>query len=308
MSRLDNKANTVTGIKILGRESANGRIYPPRTISKAKGLYEGAKVNVDHSKNNDRSYGDRFGAIFNVREATDGLYGDLKYNPEHPRAKQFEWDVENLPGNAGFSHTIQAEANRKDGVLVVEEITSVISVDLVADPATTRGFFEDKENNMNEEKDAPVLTLELLKRDHFEVYEEAQRKWAADYKPEGEVIKESELNRLEESNRTLEAKVLKLEHELTQERTEKAELEYRKRVDIMLAEANLSRPLMTQTFVETCYEVGHDEAKVKRLIEDRKIQDTGGPMSREQLLVYAGAGSVRGDSSPDGFLSRLKSR
>lgn len=53
------------------------------------------------------------------------------------------WDAEYAPENVGFSHNILARTTpQQDGTLLVEEITKVRSVDLVADPATTRGLFE----------------------------------------------------------------------------------------------------------------------------------------------------------------------
>ena len=51
------------------------------------------------------------------------------------------WDAEHAAENVGFSHNVEAGGPRDDRV-VVEAITRVQSVDLVADPATTRGLFE----------------------------------------------------------------------------------------------------------------------------------------------------------------------
>ena len=52
------------------------------------------------------------------------------------------WDAEHAPENVGFSHNVLARTARQGDGVVVEEITKVQSVDLVADPATTRGLFE----------------------------------------------------------------------------------------------------------------------------------------------------------------------
>ena len=47
-----------------------------------------------------------------------------------------------MPENVGFSHNVEAKTSRRADRVVVEAITRVQSVDLVADPATTRGLFE----------------------------------------------------------------------------------------------------------------------------------------------------------------------
>ena len=52
------------------------------------------------------------------------------------------WDAEHAPENVGFSHNVEARTARRGEEVVVEAITRVQSVDLVADPATTRGLFE----------------------------------------------------------------------------------------------------------------------------------------------------------------------
>ena len=145
--RLDREQNVLRGVKILGLSSLNGRQYAPEALNRAQKLYENAKVNVNHPKESPqapRDYQDRIGSIQNVRyREKDGLYGDFHFNPCHPLAEQLKWDAEHAPENVGFSHNIMARTvPQKDGTLLVEEITSVRSVDLVADPATTHGLFE----------------------------------------------------------------------------------------------------------------------------------------------------------------------
>jgi hypothetical protein len=109
-------------------------------------LYESAKVNENHSKEGPaapRDYQDRLGVIRNVEHrAGEGLFGELHFNPKHALAEQLAWDAEHNPSNVGFSHNVLARVSRDAGVAVVEEITRVQSVDLVADPAATRGLFE----------------------------------------------------------------------------------------------------------------------------------------------------------------------
>lgn len=143
--RVDRRAGVLRGVKILGLESRNGRTYRPEALAQAAALYEGAKVNVNHPKGGPyapRDYQDRIGVIRNVAARSDGLYGDFHFNPKHALAEQLLWDAEHAPENVGFSHHVEARTGRSGDRVTVEEILRVQSVDLVADPATTRGLFE----------------------------------------------------------------------------------------------------------------------------------------------------------------------
>jgi hypothetical protein len=144
--RVDPREGVIRGVKILGAESRNGRSYPSETLRQAAALYEEAKVNVNHPKGDPaspRDYQDRIGVIRNVAARRDeGLFADFHFNPKHALSEQLLWDAEHAPENVGFSHNVEARLARRGDRVVVEEITRVQSVDLVADPATTRGLFE----------------------------------------------------------------------------------------------------------------------------------------------------------------------
>ena len=144
--RVDRANGVIRGVKILGIVSRNGRTYLPDALTAAVGLYEQAKVNVNHPKGSPaaaRDYQDRIGVIRNVAARPgEGLFGDFHFNPKHALAEQLVWDAEHAPENVGFSHNVQARTSRQGDRVVVEAITKVQSVDLVADPATTGGLFE----------------------------------------------------------------------------------------------------------------------------------------------------------------------
>ena len=144
--RVDAQAGVIRGVKVLGLESRNGRTYLPEALAEAAQLYEDAKVNVNHPKGNPagpRDYQDRIGAIRDVAmQPGEGLFADFHFNPKHALAEQLIWDAEHAPENVGFSHNVEARLGRRGERVVVEAITRVQSVDLVADPATTRGLFE----------------------------------------------------------------------------------------------------------------------------------------------------------------------
>jgi len=143
---VNREQGVLKGVKLLGLSSLNGRSYREAALAKAAPLYEGAKVNVNHSKAGPaapRDYQDRLGSVRGVKfRPGEGLFGDLHFNPKHTLSEQLLWDAEHAPQQVGLSHNVLARTKREGDQLVVEAITKVESVDLVADPATTRGLFE----------------------------------------------------------------------------------------------------------------------------------------------------------------------
>jgi len=185
--RIDRDAGVLFGVKIIGCESRNGRHYPNETLRLAIPLYENSKVNLDHPDGDprkSRSYHARFGMIRNVHlRENEGLYADFWFNPKHTIAEQLLWDAEHAPDNVGFSHNVEAVVRRQtadgrrqssdDGTAtLVERIVAVRSVDLVADPASTRGLFESVES--------PTVTLEQVER----LIEERLRDFKREVKPQ----------------------------------------------------------------------------------------------------------------------------
>ena len=144
VGRVDREAGVIRGVRILGRVSRNGREYLPQAISNAKPLYEGINVNCDHpsSARNDRRVSDRIGWLQNVREADNGLRGDLHLLKSHPLTASVLEAAERRPQLLGLSHNAEGRITKRDGKTLVEEITRVRSVDLVADPATASSLFE----------------------------------------------------------------------------------------------------------------------------------------------------------------------
>jgi hypothetical protein len=143
-ARLDGTDGLLRGVTVLGLSSRNRRRYTPEAATGALRLYQGAFVNLDHPDRPDgpRSVRDRFGRLVNVRFEGGRVKADLRYNPEHPFAATLEWFARNDPGAIGLSHNAVGEGKEEDGVFVVRKIVELRSVDLVAEPATTRGLFE----------------------------------------------------------------------------------------------------------------------------------------------------------------------
>jgi hypothetical protein len=142
---VDEASHIIKHVKILGKESINGRDYSPAINSKVLAAYEGAPVFAGHvgkpGQTRNGSYGDRVGTIRNPAIESDGLYGNLHYNPEHPLARSLVWEAKNESKNLGLSHHADL-AYRDRNQSIVESIERVHSVDLVNRPATTNGLFE----------------------------------------------------------------------------------------------------------------------------------------------------------------------
>lgn len=157
--KVDAQAGVIYGVKVLGLSSRNGRRYSEQALQQAVPLYEGARVNINHPKGDataPRDYRDRLGFLRAVRyREGEGLFADLHFNPKHDVAERLIWDAEHAPQNVGLSHNVLAHVEHRGETPVVTEIHRVLSVDLVADPATTSGLFESLPSSPDEETDVP---------------------------------------------------------------------------------------------------------------------------------------------------------
>src|SRR5215510_10413160 len=90
---LDPERPVLRRVKILGPDSANGRVYLAEAILGAVSLYENQRVNIDHPDrpNQPRSLAARFGKLEGIRYEGGDLYGDLPFNPRHPLAEMVRW-------------------------------------------------------------------------------------------------------------------------------------------------------------------------------------------------------------------------
>ena len=283
----DRERGIIRGVKILGARSRNGRTYMADAMSQAVSLYEGAKVNVNHAKGppaGPRDYQDRIGVIRNVAaRPNEGLFADLHFNPKHALAEQLIWDAEHAPQNVGFSHNVQAKTSRRGDTVVVEAITKVQSVDLVADPATTRGLFESRETAGNPSPQAGGTEgppLESLTIDH---------------------LRQARPDLIEELLSESRTQIDRLQQDLEQLRSTESLHNRRNTAQALLAEYGLAengdtdgwqRHVANESFIDSLTRAD-DEAAMRRLIEERiqLVRDITGnqssrPVSREQTHLY----------------------
>jgi len=284
--RVDNGGGVIRGVKVLGTESSNGRSYPRSTLERALVLYADARVNVNHpagKATDPRRYEDRIGIIRDPVLHEDGIYGDLYYNPKHNLAAQLEWDAEHSPESVGLSHNVAAAVSRKGGRMVVEDISKVLSVDLVADPATTRGLFESFTGDSDMSlKDATVEQLREEAPDQVKAII-AEAIAALDNSTELEQAKAT-IAALEAEQKTLKAKVEELTEQAGALTAEKATKEKRDAIDAVLAEAKIPADILTEDVRTTAH--GYDDIEgVKRYVatlEAAVLSVAGKPKSKEQ--------------------------
>jgi hypothetical protein len=166
-ARVDREAGIIHDVCILGPESFNNegklrRKYTAECMMDAAPLYEGAMVNADHppghNPNHDREVDKRLGKFRNTHLCSDGrIRGDFIVLKTHPMAERIFEAASNpdLHDVFGFSQVVDYLAEiASAGYESVTKITRVCSVDLVADPATTRSLFESqgpRRNKMDEE-------------------------------------------------------------------------------------------------------------------------------------------------------------
>lgn len=267
------ESHIISGVKLVGKVSSNGRRYPDSTLRAAKDKYEGARVFVNHSaKEAVRGYESLIGHVTNPQLRNDGIYGDLRYNPKHALAEMLAWDASHAPHKVGFSHVVLGQLRTENNVQVVDHIEQVKSVDLVTDPATTHGLFEgaDDGGEIKESETMPTFNeiladanLAKQLKEHFAAGD-AERQKIADLEKtatdNAAALKEAndKLATIEAENKKVKAReaadAMFKEHKLPE-----------KAIDELLREAVANEP---------------DESKKKKLVEDRKKMFDGIPLDR----------------------------
>lgn len=145
-ARVDRAGGVIHGVKVLGRESKNGRSYSDQAMADAARLTEGVKVHVNHPERDkpsrERGIGEMFGQLKNVVIKGDGNYADLHYLKNHPLAEAVVERAERFPATFGLSQNADGKVRMKNNKQFVESVVELRSVDLVDTPATTAGLYE----------------------------------------------------------------------------------------------------------------------------------------------------------------------
>ena len=318
-------------VLLVGLESKNGRKYKPEALQEAvaSGRYR-AFVNVNHPEGRPtrpRQLEERFGAVENERFVPgEGVRGDIRYNPEHRLSKFVRWFAENMPRAIGASHNVDGAGHTDKGTFVVESVARVRSVDLVADPATTKGLMEammdeypalgsageagyeeqvgklvsaivcDESLSADEKRKKILTALKLMDE---APKEEPKKEETAEKK------EEKPADKIEEAVKALagsdDPHVKALVESVDAYRV-KAALDARRSEAAKLCEAaKLPKTALTEIFLEQL-SAAKDAAEMKRLIEDRRAIVGA---SRPRSVSAADAGRF-GQMSAKEFAARLK--
>ena len=145
---VDREAGVIKGVKLLGRNSRNGREYTDRALAESAVLAEGARVYIDHDRSgSERKNSDFFAQVKDVRTSEDGNYGDLHFLKSHPKAEPIIERTERMPGTFGLSPHQFGPTRRAGRKQIVESVSRMKSIDIVETPATTNSIFESQEPN-----------------------------------------------------------------------------------------------------------------------------------------------------------------
>jgi len=251
--------NTIDNVVLLGPSSKNNRVYTEQCRANAVAMYEGAKAFVNHPSIEEEKTGRRdvrnlAGQFVNPRLVDGKIRASFK-GLNNDSGKLFVEIAESMPTIAGMSHNAIGKWRSEGGKQIVENLTRVVSVDLVADPATTQGMFESEQLNSGDEiMDWSKITKALLLENRPDIHEAVIN--------EGKDSRDGELKTLTESNETLKK-------ENDEFKVRESVATKTAAVNKLLEESKLPKEVITDTFRESL-EKADDEAGMKALIDDRK--------------------------------------
>ncbi len=240
----------IHGVSVIREKSANGFRYTREALRAAVPLFEGAKVYANHADGIRRDVRDTIGILRAARYEEDAQ-GAVVRADLHVFESVAAWlleAAEKAPDALGLSINGRGRARKRYGEEVVEEITAIRSVDIVAEPATVSGLFEEKRKDEERKMDLEKRVKDL---------EEQVRTLEADIAKREEAMKA-----LKEENDEFKAKA--------------ALAEKKAKVDAAIEEAKLPEEAVTDVFRESLLEA--DEERMKKLLEDRveMVKKAGG--------------------------------
>jgi len=249
---------TIRNVALLGPESSNKRRYTDKCMQGAVSLFENVKAFVDHPSTEEQKTGRRSvrnlaGKYTNARLEDGRIKADATLLPNE-NGKLYMDIAENLPDIAGNSQNARGLWHKKDGVQIVEQITFVDSVDLVASPATTHGMFESESNSTGvNDMDWNDVTATLLLAHRPDIRDAIFN--------EGQKSRDDEVGKLTEDNKGLKLKVDEFE-------VKEAAVKKAAKVDELVEKEKLPKEAVTDVFKESL--MAADDEKVQKLIADRK--------------------------------------
>lgn len=153
---VDREKGIIRRVKIAGKKSGNGYEYASEAYRDSLQMYEGMGVNADHGQNPNakRSVRDRIGWLQDCVLEGQEPFGDLHLlNPIGEFETKLMNAAERAPKLFGLSQVARVRWKTPQKT-VAESILAVKSVDIVSDPATTGGIFEEKQMNLKSYRDS----------------------------------------------------------------------------------------------------------------------------------------------------------
>lgn len=176
---VDRENSVIKGVKVLGKQSRNGRIYEDAAIQDSARLCENLPVTVRGGHNReDRDYHSQNGQLRNG--STRGLgtdkaasIFDWHLNPRDELTEKIIYDAEHFPENIPLSHEVSVYEGDldKDGILHVERLIEVDGVAAVYRGGTNRSLFESESKDMD---------LKTLKTQHAPLVEQLRAEFIAE--------------------------------------------------------------------------------------------------------------------------------
>ena len=204
--RLDHDTKIVHDVAILGPRSQNGRTYTPQALQDAVKVFEGKRVFLNHRETNGRqtkphSAADYIGRLSGLHLGADGKVHAREFrvvNEQHwPLISAGEKDPE------AFGLSIDGEGEIRKGV--VHSIRKGHSVDLVSEPATNKGLFEQQESDEVNDMDWDKVTREEIEKNAGDQLGEIREEIDAEHKKALETLtkERDELTKLSEGLKKL---------------------------------------------------------------------------------------------------------
>jgi hypothetical protein len=163
--RVDRESGVIRGVKLLGRNSRNGRVYTEEAMRRGVELYRNVKVYLGHPRSaeleEDRKFQDWLGIVENPRYESDGIYGDIRLRKESVHYKEIIEAAESFGSFFGASHVAEGISRFEHDIEYIEELGRVRSVDLVCDPASVRGLFESMTFQRETQEEIDTLVEEV---------------------------------------------------------------------------------------------------------------------------------------------------
>lgn len=147
-SQIDKDKLILRNVAVLNKISKNNRQYSDQALTEAVSVFANTPSYFNHPSGR-RDVRDLLGQFTEMRRVGDSIRGDLQL------IENSKWllDVaERTPKAVGFSINAVGKTRKEGNLEIVESIVKATSIDLVADPATTKSIFEGVEKQMTLEE------------------------------------------------------------------------------------------------------------------------------------------------------------